>query len=134
MPLDETYDSNVREMFTPGKLGALDIKNRVIMPALTRCRCTAYRLITPEQVEYYSARSAAGLIITEPCAVSSRANGFRNAAQYNAVRLLDYNVGRYMEMARESGYFDNTLFVFFGDHNNRITTLKGFCGGAVSNT
>jgi len=52
-----------------------------------------------------------------------RANGFRNAAQYNAVRLLDYNVGRYMEMARESGYFDNTLFVFFGDHNNRITTL-----------
>ncbi|HEX5678971.1 MAG TPA: sulfatase-like hydrolase/transferase [Alcanivorax sp.] len=51
------------------------------------------------------------------------ANGFRSAAQYNAVRLLDYNVGRYMEMARESDYFDNTIFVFFGDHNNRITTI-----------
>ena len=51
-------------------------------------------------------------------------NGFRNSAQYNAVRLLDYNVGRYMDMARESDYFDNTIFVFFGDHNNRITTLS----------
>ncbi|WP_426417403.1 LTA synthase family protein [Aestuariirhabdus sp. LZHN29] len=47
--------------------------------------------------------------------------GFRSAAQYNAVRLLDYNIGRFMEMARESGYFDNTIFVFYGDHNNRIT-------------
>ncbi|MCU5787339.1 LTA synthase family protein [Alloalcanivorax marinus] len=50
-------------------------------------------------------------------------NGFKNAAQYNAVRLLDYNVGRFMDLARQSDYFDNTLFVFFGDHNNRITTL-----------
>ena len=50
-------------------------------------------------------------------------HGFRSAAQFNAVRLLDYNVGEYMKWARQSDYFDNTLFVFFGDHNNRITTL-----------
>lgn len=50
-------------------------------------------------------------------------HGFRSAAQFNAVRLLDYNVGEYMKMAEQSDYFDNTLFVFFGDHNNRITTL-----------
>lgn len=49
--------------------------------------------------------------------------GFRSAAQYNAVRLLDYNIGEYMKLARQSDYFDNTIFVFFGDHNNRITTL-----------
>lgn len=48
--------------------------------------------------------------------------GFRSVEQYNAVRLLDFNVGRFMEMAKESGYFDNTIFVFFGDHNNRITS------------
>lgn len=50
-------------------------------------------------------------------------HGFRNAAQFNAVRLLDYNVGEFMKMARQSDYFDNTIFVFFGDHNNRITTI-----------
>ncbi len=49
--------------------------------------------------------------------------GFRSVEQFNAVRLLDYNIGRFMEMARKSGYFDNTLFVFFGDHNNRITSI-----------
>jgi hypothetical protein len=49
--------------------------------------------------------------------------GFRSVEQFNAVRLLDYNIGRFLQMARASGYFDNTIFVFFGDHNNRITTL-----------
>lgn len=50
-------------------------------------------------------------------------SGFRSVEQYNAVRFLDYSIGRFMEMARDSGYFDNTVFVFFGDHNNRITQL-----------
>jgi hypothetical protein len=49
--------------------------------------------------------------------------GFVSVEQFNAVRLLDYNIGRLMEMARAGGYFDNTIFVFFGDHNDRITTL-----------
>lgn len=49
--------------------------------------------------------------------------GFRSTAQYNAVRLLDYNVGEYIKWAKESPYFDNTIFVFFGDHNNRITHI-----------
>lgn len=49
--------------------------------------------------------------------------GFKNLPQYNAVRLLDHNIGRFMEMAKKSGYFDNTIFVLYGDHNNRITQL-----------
>jgi phosphoglycerol transferase MdoB-like AlkP superfamily enzyme len=49
--------------------------------------------------------------------------GFRSVEQFNAVRLIDYDIGRFLQMARESGYFDNTMFVFFGDHNNRITTI-----------
>lgn len=48
--------------------------------------------------------------------------GFRSVEQYNAVRLLDFNIGRFLHFARESGYLDNTIFVFFGDHNNRITS------------
>jgi phosphoglycerol transferase MdoB-like AlkP superfamily enzyme len=48
--------------------------------------------------------------------------GFRSVEQYNAVRLLDFNVGRMLDMARQAGYYDNTIFVFFGDHNNRITS------------
>ncbi|OUS23610.1 hypothetical protein A9Q99_26540 [Gammaproteobacteria bacterium 45_16_T64] len=48
-------------------------------------------------------------------------NGFKSNEQFNAVRLLDFNVGKFMEMAKQGGYFDNTIFVFYGDHNNRIT-------------
>jgi hypothetical protein len=52
-----------------------------------------------------------------------RLAGFRSERQFNAVRLLDYSIGRFMKLAQEGGYFENTIFVFFGDHNNRITTL-----------
>ncbi|GMG88475.1 LTA synthase family protein [Biformimicrobium ophioploci] len=48
--------------------------------------------------------------------------GFRNNEQFNAVRLLDFNIGKFFDMAKAGGYYDNTIFVFFGDHNNRITS------------
>ncbi len=49
--------------------------------------------------------------------------GSRSLEQYNAVRLLDYNIGRFMEMAKAGGYYENTIFVMFGDHNTRISQL-----------
>lgn len=52
-----------------------------------------------------------------------QAAGSQSVAQYNAVRLLDFNIGRFMEMAEESGYLDNTIFVMFGDHNTRIANI-----------
>jgi phosphoglycerol transferase MdoB-like AlkP superfamily enzyme len=36
--------------------------------------------------------------------------------------LLDFNIGRFLDMAKNSGYLNNSIFVVFGDHNNRITT------------
>lgn len=52
-----------------------------------------------------------------------QAAGSRSVEQYNAVRLLDYNIGRLMEIAKASGYYDNSIFVFFGDHNTRISQI-----------
>lgn len=52
-----------------------------------------------------------------------QAAGSRSVAQYNAVRLLDFSIGRFMEMAKASGYYDNTIFVMFGDHNTRIANI-----------
>jgi len=52
-----------------------------------------------------------------------QAAGSRSVEQYNAVRLLDYNIGRLMEMAKAGGYYDNSIFVFFGDHNTRISQI-----------
>ncbi len=42
--------------------------------------------------------------------------GFISEAEFNSFRFLDHAVGWFMEAARKEPYFDNTLFVFFGDH------------------
>jgi len=49
--------------------------------------------------------------------------GSRSVEQFNAVRLLDFNIGRLMELAKEQGFYDNTIFVLFGDHNTRISQI-----------
>ncbi|WP_428551195.1 LTA synthase family protein [Pseudomonas edaphica] len=52
-----------------------------------------------------------------------QAAGSRSVEQYNAVRLLDYNIGRLMDIAKAGGWYDNSIFVFFGDHNTRISQI-----------
>lgn len=42
--------------------------------------------------------------------------GFVSSAEFNAFRFLDHSVGFFMKLARESGYFKDTIFIFFGDH------------------
>ncbi|QTE23673.1 LTA synthase family protein [Polaribacter cellanae] len=47
-------------------------------------------------------------------------SGFKSLAQLNALRYLDFNIGRFLERAKKSGYYENTIFVFFGDHNTAM--------------
>lgn len=42
--------------------------------------------------------------------------GFRELDEVNAFRLMDHSVGRFIAMAKQEAYFDNTIFMFFGDH------------------
>ena len=49
-----------------------------------------------------------------------RQHGFLGNDQYNAVRLLDYNIGYYLnDLVANSHYADNTIFILYGDHNDR---------------
>ena len=47
-------------------------------------------------------------------------SGFKSVAQLNAMRYLDFNIGRFLERAKTAGYYENTVFVFFGDHNTMM--------------
>jgi phosphoglycerol transferase MdoB-like AlkP superfamily enzyme len=49
--------------------------------------------------------------------------GFRSLDQLNGIRYLDFNVTRFLERAKESGYYDNSIFVFFGDHRGGMKKL-----------
>ncbi len=42
--------------------------------------------------------------------------GFDSNEEYNSFRYMDYSIGVLIEEARKAPWFDNTLFVFFGDH------------------
>ncbi len=44
--------------------------------------------------------------------------GFSSVEQYNAMRLLDHTIGRFIKMTENSNYYNNTIFVLFGDHGN----------------
>ncbi|MGA1874967.1 MAG: LTA synthase family protein [bacterium] len=43
-------------------------------------------------------------------------HGFYSLEEFNGFRFLDHCLGYYFEMARKEAYFQNTVFVIFGDH------------------
>ena len=65
------------KLLTPVRLGALELKNRVVMAPLTRCRCDNGGYVpTPMMAEYYAQRAGAGLIISEGTIVSPQGRGY----------------------------------------------------------
>mgnify|MGYP001819742194 FL=1 len=50
--------------------------------------------------------------------------GFHSLEEFNSFRFMDHSIGHFMKLAEQSPYFDNTLFVFFGDHGIHAPTGK----------
>ncbi len=65
-------------LFTPATLGKLQLKNRIVMAPMTRCRASN-NVPNELMVEYYRQRASAGLIIAE--GASPSANGLGYARQ-----------------------------------------------------
>ena len=66
-------------LHTPVRIGALDLKNRIVMAPLTRCRADEAAGDVPGKamnIEYYRQRSTAGLIISEGTQVSPAGKGY----------------------------------------------------------
>jgi N-ethylmaleimide reductase len=64
-------------LFTPYRMGDLDLPNRIVMAPLTRMRAQTHDHVpTFLQAEYYVQRASAGLIITEATAVSPEGFGW----------------------------------------------------------
>jgi len=66
---------NINKLFTAEKVGSLELKNRVVMSPMTRCRAIGH---VPNELmaEYYKQRSGAGLIITEGTSPSPNGLGY----------------------------------------------------------
>jgi len=63
-------------LFTPLRLGAFTLANRVVMAPLTRCRCSPGRVPNEMMAEYYRQRASAGLILSEATSVDPMGVGY----------------------------------------------------------
>lgn len=65
------------KLFSPLKVGAIDLKNRIVMAPLTRNRARAEDDAPFEMhVDYYAQRAGAGLIVTEASQISPEGKGY----------------------------------------------------------
>ena len=62
-------------LFSPGRYGAIEVANRLVMAPLTRNRAPE-REPTDLMVEYYRQRASAGLIVTEGTQISAQGQGY----------------------------------------------------------
>jgi N-ethylmaleimide reductase len=64
------------QLFSPTRIGRLQLPNRAVMAPMTRTRASAVGLQTPLAATYYTQRADAGLIISEAIAVSRQGHGY----------------------------------------------------------
>jgi N-ethylmaleimide reductase len=70
-----------KKLFTPVQIGAISLKHRVVMPAMSRLRAEWPSGVPSDlMLEYYSQRaSEGGLLVTEAKAVAASGRGYRGA-------------------------------------------------------
>ncbi|MCL2831369.1 MAG: alkene reductase [Betaproteobacteria bacterium] len=68
---------SLEKLFTPFKLGALTLPNRIVMPPLTRSRAGQPGDVPTEMnALYYAQRATAGLIVSEGSPISRQGTGY----------------------------------------------------------
>lgn len=69
----------MQSLFDGIKVGEVELKNRIIMAPLTRCRCDPGYVPSEIMIEYYRQRASAGMIIAEATAVGPLGIGYPNS-------------------------------------------------------
>lgn len=64
------------DLFSPVKLGSMQLSNRIVMAPLTRNRAGEHGVPQLLNVTYYEQRASAGLIVTEATPISAMAHGY----------------------------------------------------------
>ncbi len=65
-------------LYQPVKIGALELKNRIVMAPLTRMRAVEARTPNEIMLRHYVQRASAGLILTEATSISPQGVGYPN--------------------------------------------------------
>lgn len=71
-----SYEELVMTLLSPIKIGNYNLKNRIFMAPMTRCRSVENNIPNEMMARYYAQRASAGLIITEATQISTRGIGY----------------------------------------------------------
>jgi N-ethylmaleimide reductase len=71
-----TQNAQALDIFSPFRLGPLQLPNRVVMAPMTRNRAGPGEVPGPISVTYYEQRAGAGLIVTEGTQISQQGQGY----------------------------------------------------------
>ena len=94
------------DLFSPLKLGSVQLSNRIVMAPMTRSRANAAAVLSPLTAEYYAQRADAGLLITEGTGTSAMAMGYaRTPGIYNAEQIAAWKTVTDAVHAKGAGCF-----------------------------
>ena len=80
-------------LFSPYRMGTLELPNRIVMPPLTRSRAAAGDVATPLMAAYYAQRASAGLIVSEGTQISPQGQGYAwTPGIYNAEQVAGWRL------------------------------------------
>ncbi len=68
--------SDAPDLFTPLRLGELELPNRIVLAPLTRNRAGPGNVPQPLNTTYYVQRASAGLMISEASQISAQGVGY----------------------------------------------------------
>ncbi|WP_176053381.1 alkene reductase [Paraburkholderia caribensis] len=68
--------TSVDSLFSPTQLGAIALRNRIVMAPLTRARASSDGIPSPLAADYYAQRADAGLLIAEATNISPQGRGY----------------------------------------------------------
>lgn len=89
-------NSDLSALLSPFDLGAIPLRNRIVMAPLTRSRSDAQGVPPPYAADYYAQRATAGLIVSEATNISAQAKGY----EYTPGIWLDAQVASWRNVTR----------------------------------
>src|ERR1700676_3456856 len=85
-------DQPAENLFSPYRLGDVELGNRLVMAPMTRSRAAKGNVPSPMAPTYYAQRAAAGLIITEATQVSPQGVGYiRTPGIHSAAQVAGWS-------------------------------------------
>ena len=110
-------------LFSPYSLGALELKNRLVMAPMTRCRALG-GVPNALMAEYYAQRAGLGLLITEGTAPSANGSGYaRIPGLYSAEQVEGWKLTTQAVKAKGAKIFAQLMHV--GRVANQLNMPEG---------